>query len=65
MTSYHTSARITQGITITLDHISATMTHAMWHEEHLLNVNVPQTAHFSNLVKCTSARKNQKNVENP
>jgi hypothetical protein len=38
--------------TVALDHISATMTCMMWHEEHLLNVSVLWRVHLSNLVLC-------------
>jgi hypothetical protein len=44
------SARMTQGTTVTLDHISTTMTYVMRHEEHLLNVSVLHRIHLSHLV---------------
>jgi hypothetical protein len=37
---------------MSLDHISATMTHVMCREEHICNVSVLQTVHFSTPFTC-------------
>jgi hypothetical protein len=39
-----------------LHHISATMTYAMWREEHLWAVSVLQRVHHSNLVKINPSK---------
>jgi hypothetical protein len=49
-TSDHISERITYGVRLTPDRISASMIYVMWREEHLWNVSVLQRVHIFILV---------------
>jgi hypothetical protein len=53
------SARITYDATMASVHISATMTHVMWREEHLWNISVLQGLHLPILVHLTKLSKDQ------
>jgi hypothetical protein len=50
MTSDNIIARMTEGATMTSDHISATMICMTWCKEHLWKVSVLHIVHLSNLV---------------
>jgi hypothetical protein len=47
----NTNARMAYGATMHWDHISATTTYVMWHEERFWDVGVLQRVLVSNLVK--------------
>jgi hypothetical protein len=43
-------------VTVTSDHISATLTYVMWREERLWNVSVLQRVHLSSRVRQEPGR---------